>query len=267
MGKALENIGSDLPDVALCDIGLPGISGIEGVRIMKETYPGLQVLMLTIYDDDERLFQAMCAGACGYLLKKTAPAKLLESLRDVVRRRRSHGTYRKKEKPGSSSLADCVTGFRFCVVIDFSLAAMTRNCVRDRAHRAKPICQLAVVHRSVSVAKLPCGSCSARDSIIVEFAPAGGTLTTEPYPYAESIIPDLGDHPNIATNRANDTDFIVNSHVGITKSYTQTPDRSCQQRMSRAPTANRRARSRHLHHSRSGPGRPRRSDTCDRRSD
>jgi DNA-binding NarL/FixJ family response regulator len=84
MEEAIENIGSDLPDVVLCDIGLPGMSGIEGVRIIKEAYPGLQILMLTIYDDDERIFQAMCAGACGYLLKKTAPAKLLESLRDVV---------------------------------------------------------------------------------------------------------------------------------------------------------------------------------------
>jgi DNA-binding NarL/FixJ family response regulator len=84
MEEALENIGRELPDVVLCDIGLPGMSGIDGVRIMKGTYPGLQILMLTIYDDDERIFQAMCAGACGYLLKKTAPAKLLESLNDVV---------------------------------------------------------------------------------------------------------------------------------------------------------------------------------------
>jgi DNA-binding NarL/FixJ family response regulator len=84
MEEALEKIGRDLPDVVLADIGLPGMSGIEGIRILKERYAGLQVLMLTIYDDDERIFQAMCAGACGYLLKKTAPAKLLESLREVV---------------------------------------------------------------------------------------------------------------------------------------------------------------------------------------
>ena len=72
------------PDVVLCDIGLPGMSGIEGIRILKEIDPGLLVLMLTIYDDDDRIFEAICAGATGYLLKKTPPARLLESLREVV---------------------------------------------------------------------------------------------------------------------------------------------------------------------------------------
>ena len=84
MEDALPRIGTDLPDVALCDIGLPGMSGIEGMRILKEKFPGLLLLMLTIYDDDERIFDALCAGACGYLLKKTPPAKLLEGLREAV---------------------------------------------------------------------------------------------------------------------------------------------------------------------------------------
>jgi DNA-binding NarL/FixJ family response regulator len=84
MEDALEKIGSELPDVVLSDIGLPGMSGIEGVRRLRENYSDLQVLMLTVYDDDERIFQAMCAGACGYLLKKTAPEKLLEGLTEVV---------------------------------------------------------------------------------------------------------------------------------------------------------------------------------------
>src|SRR4029434_447361 len=70
---------------ALCSyIGLPGMSGIEGVAILKERYPDLLILMLTVYDDDERIFDAMCAGASGYLLKKTPPARLLESLREAV---------------------------------------------------------------------------------------------------------------------------------------------------------------------------------------
>jgi DNA-binding NarL/FixJ family response regulator len=84
MEDALPRIGTDLPDVALCDIGLPGMSGIEGMRILKEKFPALLLLMLTIYDDDERIFDALCAGACGYLLKKTPPAKLLEGLREAV---------------------------------------------------------------------------------------------------------------------------------------------------------------------------------------
>src|SRR5205085_3424490 len=81
---ALDHIGRDLPDVVLVDIGLPGMSGIEGIRLLKERYPGLTLLMHTVYDDDERIFAALCAGASGYLLKKTPPARLLESLREAV---------------------------------------------------------------------------------------------------------------------------------------------------------------------------------------
>jgi DNA-binding NarL/FixJ family response regulator len=84
MEDALARIGGDLPDVALCDIGLPGMSGIEGMRVLKERFPDLLLLMLTVYDDDERIFDALCAGACGYLLKKTPPVKLLEGLREAV---------------------------------------------------------------------------------------------------------------------------------------------------------------------------------------
>ena len=84
MEEALEKIPRQLPDVVLSDIGLPGISGIEGVRALKQRFPDLLVLMLTVYDDDERIFDAMSAGACGYLLKKTPPARLLESLKEAV---------------------------------------------------------------------------------------------------------------------------------------------------------------------------------------
>src|SRR5215813_6817159 len=84
MEEALERMRSELPDVLLCDIGLPGMSGIEGISILKERYPDLVVLMLTVYDDDDRIFDALCAGACGYLLKRTSPARLLESLKEAV---------------------------------------------------------------------------------------------------------------------------------------------------------------------------------------
>jgi DNA-binding NarL/FixJ family response regulator len=60
------------------------MSGIEGIRLLRDRHPDIQVLMLTVYDDDERIFEAMCAGASGYLLKKTPPARLLDSLREVV---------------------------------------------------------------------------------------------------------------------------------------------------------------------------------------
>ena len=84
MEEAVDKIGHQLPDVVLSDIGLPGMNGIEGIRILKERYPSLLMLMLTVYDDDERIFDAMCAGASGYLLKKTPPARLIESLREAV---------------------------------------------------------------------------------------------------------------------------------------------------------------------------------------
>src|SRR5690242_5982501 len=84
MEDALAAIGNDLPDVVLNDIALPGMNGIEGIRILKERYPKLVILMLTVYDDDDRIFEALCAGASGYLLKKTPPARLLESIREAV---------------------------------------------------------------------------------------------------------------------------------------------------------------------------------------
>lgn len=83
MEEALERIGALPPDIVLCDIGLPGMDGIKGVRILKDRHPKLLVLMLTVYEDDDRIFDAICAGATGYLLKKTQPAQLIESLREV----------------------------------------------------------------------------------------------------------------------------------------------------------------------------------------
>jgi DNA-binding NarL/FixJ family response regulator len=81
---ALPQLTRETPDVALVDIGLPGISGIEGVRLFKQRFPTLHVIILTVYDDDERIFQALCAGAFGYLLKTTPPTRLIESIREVA---------------------------------------------------------------------------------------------------------------------------------------------------------------------------------------
>jgi len=83
MEEALDKIEGARPHVALVDIGLPGMSGIEGIRLLREKVPDLSILMLTVYDDDERIFDALCAGASGYLLKKTPPVKILESLTEA----------------------------------------------------------------------------------------------------------------------------------------------------------------------------------------
>lgn len=84
MEEALPAIAAREPRLALLDIGLPGMSGIEGARQLRERHPDLLVLALTVYDDDDNIFDALCAGASGYLLKDTPPARLLESLREVV---------------------------------------------------------------------------------------------------------------------------------------------------------------------------------------
>jgi DNA-binding NarL/FixJ family response regulator len=60
------------------------MSGIEGLSLLREKYPSTVLVMLTVYEDDERIFEALCAGACGYLLKETPPARLLEYLKDVM---------------------------------------------------------------------------------------------------------------------------------------------------------------------------------------
>lgn len=81
---ALRHLKNQRPDVVLTDIGLPGIDGIEGIRVLRELLPGAAFIALTIYDDNERIFAALCAGACGYLLKNTQPSRLLEALRETV---------------------------------------------------------------------------------------------------------------------------------------------------------------------------------------
>ncbi len=80
---ALKEIPRHPPDVVLMDINLPGIKGVECVRQLKSTLPKVQFLMLTVYEDSDSLFNSLKAGASGYLLKRTASARLLEAIRDV----------------------------------------------------------------------------------------------------------------------------------------------------------------------------------------
>ena len=83
----LNNIVSDLrkatPDIILMDIGLPGINGIEGVRTVKQNFENIQVLMFTVFEDDDKIFDAIRAGASGYLLKKTPPEQILEAVQQL----------------------------------------------------------------------------------------------------------------------------------------------------------------------------------------
>lgn len=83
MEDALSALSAEPADVVLADIGLPRMSGIEGVRRLKALRPDARIVMLTVYDDNDHVFEAICAGASGYLLKDTPPERLLEAIREL----------------------------------------------------------------------------------------------------------------------------------------------------------------------------------------
>lgn len=82
---ALKDLPNVKPDVVLMDINLPGINGVECVRQLKKIMPQVLIIMLTVYEDTENIFDALAAGASGYLLKRTTGAELLNAIRDVQR--------------------------------------------------------------------------------------------------------------------------------------------------------------------------------------
>ena len=80
---ALPAFAAEAPDVLLLDINLPGMSGREGVRVIRERWPSIEILMLSVYGEQDAVFESICNGAAGYLLKKTPPARLLEAIREA----------------------------------------------------------------------------------------------------------------------------------------------------------------------------------------
>lgn len=79
----IEDLRKNMPDIVLMDIDMPGISGIEAVKLIRANFPAVKVLMLTVFDDNKNIFEALKSGANGYILKKTQPAKLLEYISDA----------------------------------------------------------------------------------------------------------------------------------------------------------------------------------------
>ncbi len=82
--SAIKKLEVDTPNVILMDINLPGMTGIEGTRRIKEKRPETEVIMLTVSDNNSDVFDSLCAGACGYLKKNTPPSKLLEAIKEAV---------------------------------------------------------------------------------------------------------------------------------------------------------------------------------------
>src|SRR4051812_12960149 len=79
----IDVVNENLPDIILMDIDLPGLTGIQATALVKSHFPGVHVLILTVYEDDEKIFDAILAGASGYLLKKTAPSRILEAISEI----------------------------------------------------------------------------------------------------------------------------------------------------------------------------------------
>ena len=82
--NVMENVEHSRPDVILMDIDMPYVNGIEGVKKIREKYPDIKILMQTVFEDDDKIFAAICAGADGYILKKTPPQKLIDAIQEVL---------------------------------------------------------------------------------------------------------------------------------------------------------------------------------------
>ncbi|MCU0341252.1 MAG: response regulator transcription factor [Spirosomaceae bacterium] len=97
----VADIQSVMPDLVLMDIDMPKVSGIEATALLRTQFPHLHIVMLTVFENEERIFQAMQAGAVGYLLKKTPPAKILDGIKEAM----------EGGAPMSPSVARCVVRF------------------------------------------------------------------------------------------------------------------------------------------------------------
>jgi DNA-binding NarL/FixJ family response regulator len=82
--RLIPRMEQSQPDVVLMDIQMPGLSGIEAVQIIKEKFPQVQVMMQTVFDEDDKVFASLCAGASGYVLKNTEPARVIQAIHEVA---------------------------------------------------------------------------------------------------------------------------------------------------------------------------------------
>ena len=116
--EAVDKITHEIPDVVLMDINMGKMTGIEAVRIIKEKCPSIKFMMCTVYEDDEKIFDALAAGASGYILKKTKPAELVTAIRDLFEggapmsgqiASRVVASFRKKEESRDTTLLESLS--------------------------------------------------------------------------------------------------------------------------------------------------------------
>jgi DNA-binding NarL/FixJ family response regulator len=82
--QVVKNMKQDIPDVVLMDIDMPHVNGIDGLQLIKKQFPSVKILMQTVFDQDDKIFEAILAGADGYLLKKTPPAKIMDAISELL---------------------------------------------------------------------------------------------------------------------------------------------------------------------------------------
>jgi len=82
--QVVKNIKQEIPDVVLMDIDMPHVNGIDGLQLIRTQFPSVKILMQTVFDQDNKIFEAIRAGADGYLLKKTPPEKIMEAIRELL---------------------------------------------------------------------------------------------------------------------------------------------------------------------------------------
>jgi DNA-binding NarL/FixJ family response regulator len=81
--NVIHDVERSKPDVVLMDIQMPGITGVEAVKVIHETFPEIKIIMQTVVEDEQKIFDSICNGASGYLLKNTSPARMLEAIKEV----------------------------------------------------------------------------------------------------------------------------------------------------------------------------------------
>ena len=82
--EAVKNIGQNVPDVILMDIDMPHVDGISGLQLIKDQFPAVRIMMQTVFEQDDKIFEAIRAGADGYLLKTTPPAKIIDAISELM---------------------------------------------------------------------------------------------------------------------------------------------------------------------------------------